>query len=421
MTIEPDKFRMQGLNDGGGYVNWNNVTYTAIVKNANDNSDYITGYSISGGEGSVQNLVGFPHPYSVYIHKNGQSLSAYGLAGSWTKAPEQPPTITTTSLPSGTVGTAYSQTLTATGDTPITWSIDAGRLPTGLMLSNGTISGTPTTAGTFNFTVKATNATGSDTKMLSIVIASGGSSLPDLPGDITITPSVGTIIGMELTAYYSGDETVSYQWNRNETAIANATQYKFTPSQTGNHTVTVSATGYNPKTSAVVTVSLQPLSIGDTGPGGGKIFYYSEAGFTMTDNNQVCHYLEAAPANMPATLAWASSGYTYTTISGTSESIGTGRKNTALILATDANAPTAKACKDYSNNGMTDWFLPSKDELRELYRNRALIGMGNSGVFWSSTHYDNNYTTVWVLSFSLGALGGGTKSDNHDVRAIRAF
>jgi len=60
-----------------------------------------------------------------------------------------PPSISTASLPDGTVNTAYSQTLTASGDTPITWSLDSGSLPTGLTLSNdGGISGTPTAAGT---------------------------------------------------------------------------------------------------------------------------------------------------------------------------------------------------------------------------------------------------------------------------------
>ena len=60
-------------------------------------------------------------------------------------------TITTTSLPNGTVGTAYSQTLAATGGaTPYTWSVYSGSLPAGLSLgsSTGTISGTPTTAQT---------------------------------------------------------------------------------------------------------------------------------------------------------------------------------------------------------------------------------------------------------------------------------
>ena len=85
------------------------------------------------------------------------------------------PTVTTTTLTGGTVGTAYSQTLTATGDTPLTWSVETGALPNGLTLyATGVISGTPTTANTFNFTVKATNATGSGTKAFSIVVAPSG-------------------------------------------------------------------------------------------------------------------------------------------------------------------------------------------------------------------------------------------------------
>jgi len=87
-----------------------------------------------------------------------------------------PPTITTTSLPNGTAGTVYNKTLTASGDTPITWSIDSGALPAGLTLSpEGVISGTPTTAGTSTFTVKATNSKGSKTQQLSITIAASSS------------------------------------------------------------------------------------------------------------------------------------------------------------------------------------------------------------------------------------------------------
>jgi len=82
------------------------------------------------------------------------------------------PAITTTALPDGKANTEYSQTLTATGSTPITWSVDSGALPTGLTLAptTGIISGTPTTENTFTFTVKATNAAGSNTKELLIVI-----------------------------------------------------------------------------------------------------------------------------------------------------------------------------------------------------------------------------------------------------------
>ena len=86
-------------------------------------------------------------------------------------APDAAPSITTDTLPNGKVGEAYSQTLTATGIAPITWSIDGG-LPAGLSLNadTGEISGTPTADGTAKFTVKATNSAGSNTKELSITI-----------------------------------------------------------------------------------------------------------------------------------------------------------------------------------------------------------------------------------------------------------
>ena len=81
------------------------------------------------------------------------------------------PAITTVALPDGKVGDAYSQTLAATGTNPITWSIEAGTLPDGLTLVGDTIKGTPSKAGDFKFTVKATNSGGSDTKELTIKIA----------------------------------------------------------------------------------------------------------------------------------------------------------------------------------------------------------------------------------------------------------
>ena len=75
------------------------------------------------------------------------------LAGSQTFSPGSP-------LPSGTAGSAYSQTITASpnGGGTWTWSISSGALPPGLSLGPGsgnqdTITGTPTTGGTYNFTI----------------------------------------------------------------------------------------------------------------------------------------------------------------------------------------------------------------------------------------------------------------------------
>lgn len=97
-----------------------------------------------------------------------------------------PPTITTSSLPNGTFGSAYNQTVQATGGTgEISWSLSAGSLPPGLNPINpstGLISGTPSAAGTFNFTVRATDTIPQfDDQPLSITIG-----LP-APPDITTT------------------------------------------------------------------------------------------------------------------------------------------------------------------------------------------------------------------------------------------
>jgi hypothetical protein len=87
-----------------------------------------------------------------------------------------PPLVTTNALPNGAVGLAYTpQTLTAgAGNTPYTWAVTAGTIPSGLTLSgSGVFSGIPTTSGTFDFTVGVTDSstpTLTGTKPLSIVI-----------------------------------------------------------------------------------------------------------------------------------------------------------------------------------------------------------------------------------------------------------
>lgn len=92
-----------------------------------------------------------------------------------TPEPDPTPTpstlaITTTTLPSGTTGTAYSTTLTA-NSSGVIWSLVSGTLPAGLTLSStGSISGTPTTAGSSTFTVRATSGTQSAEKSFTITV-----------------------------------------------------------------------------------------------------------------------------------------------------------------------------------------------------------------------------------------------------------
>jgi hypothetical protein len=170
-------------------------------------------------------------------------------------------------------------------------------------------------------------------------------------------------------------------------------------------------------------------ALGDTGPGGGKIFYVDTGGFTVytsaADTTGVtCHYLEAAPQDIEGTLVWASSGYMSTHIEGTETAMGTGRRNTARIVAEDIGAPAAKACKDYRGGGKTDWFLPSKSELNVLYTNRGHVGNLQTERYWSSSdsyiHYAYDYY-AWRQYFSSGSQDYDTKGSSCSVRAVRAF
>jgi putative Ig domain-containing protein len=80
--------------------------------------------------------------------------------------------ITTTSLPSGTVATAYSAVVkTIDGCTPYKWAIVSGALPTGVTAKASStttslnLTGTPTTAATYSFTVKVTGCGGGTSQM----------------------------------------------------------------------------------------------------------------------------------------------------------------------------------------------------------------------------------------------------------------
>ena len=133
----------------------------------------------------------------------------------------------------------------------------------------------------------------------------------------------------------------------------------------------------NPKTG-------EDYKVGETGPGGGKIFYDSveETGdyFTMTDNNDEVRYLEAS-LDYSQNKPFASTEYLNTSIDGTEKKIGSGRKNTVLILAKDPDAPVAKFCVDYRGGDLDDWFLPSFDELAKFVKTAVNAIEGGSDDF----------------------------------------
>jgi len=120
--------------------------------------------------------------------------------GGDSSSPPPPPVIDTASpLPSGTVGTAYSQAFAASSGTPpYSWSVTSGTLPAGLTLSTaGILSGTPTTVDNSSFTVQVTGGDNA-TKPFSLTVNAG----PKM---------IGLAGGKQLVLLDNFDNTVRYR------------------------------------------------------------------------------------------------------------------------------------------------------------------------------------------------------------------
>jgi hypothetical protein len=130
------------------------------------------------------------------------------------------------------------------------------------------------------------------------------------------------------------------------------------------------------------------------------------------------HGLIAAPNDQSAGIQWYNGSYIPSGASATA--IGTGKGNTnSIIEQQGAGNYAAKLCKDLSLGGYNDWYLPSKDELNELYRNRDKIGGFVGAKYWSSTGHEMNWS--WHQDFSDGYQYVSDKSDTLRVRAVRSF
>lgn len=143
--------------------------------------------------------------------------------------------------------------------------------------------------------------------------------------------------------------------------------------------------------------------------GGGIIFY-------VNSNN---HGLIADVTDLPK-ATWAANRK-LTTTGATATGIGEGRLNTNQIVAAQGIFATYAAieCDNSTRNGKSDWFLPSKDELNELFKQKEVVGNFAVTGYWSSSEIDSAY--AWHQGFSIGLQGAGGKNAPINVRAIRYF
>jgi len=172
--------------------------------------------------------------------------------------------------------------------------------------------------------------------------------------------------------------------------------------------------------------------LGDTGPGGGIVFYVGSSTFASlgSDCATACRYLEAAPSPRrwlgDVDLAWTPSLKSRTT-GAVGTSIGSGYQNTARLFNqyVQEDAPLAATyALRYSNRGKTDWHLPSRDELVELFLRSDLVGDLSYDVYWSST--EDDYWRAINMDFTKYRNESGTswssyKWNEYLVRPVRAF
>ncbi len=237
------------------------------------------------------------------------------------------PSITTSTLSSGTVGTAYSATLAATGGTgTLTWSLASGSsLPAGLTLTGaGKISGTPTAAATTNFTVKATDTAStpvSATAQLSITINNVAPSIT------TSSLSGGTVgVAYNQTLAASGG-TEPYTWSVSVGALPswahlNTSSGAITgnPDAAATTTFTVMVTDANSQTATKqlgITIAAALAISTTSSPGGAVATAYSQT-LAATGGTGTLTW-SVASGYLPAGLSLSSAGV----ISGTPTAIGT--------------------------------------------------------------------------------------------------
>jgi hypothetical protein len=173
-------------------------------------------------------------------------------------------------------------------------------------------------------------------------------------------------------------------------------------------------------TSTVVLPCAQGGSckIGDTGPGGGKVFYVAPDFFMV--NGKSARYLEASPEDSQG--AWCKENSNCQRLGRLAVARDSGAVNTSQILNSEGVLPDVGDLIKQGVNGKFDWYVPSIDELIKLHRQRVMVGGFRWDYYWSSSFVNG------------GMLGFGLKMQRSNaadevllrwepagIRLIRAF
>jgi len=168
--------------------------------------------------------------------------------------------------------------------------------------------------------------------------------------------------------------------------------------------------------SSAWSFSIPAYFVGDRGPATGIVFY------DKGSESDGWRYLEAAASDQSTGITWDDGNAIGT--GATAWVIGTGEANTALIVSVKgAGSYAASLCASLSLGGYEDWFLPSVEELRAMYQQRALIGGFAADYYWGSSEF---HGVISYLAYAKKFDASGDdlydgESRYYRARAVRAF
>ena len=328
------------------------------------------------------------------------------------------PTFTgTVTLPDNTValgvkttGNYVSSLVAGTG---VTLSNNSGETATPT-IAIGQAVGTSASVTFANLTVTGDLTVSGTTTAINTTELMVDDNLVVLNSNVTAAPTENAGIEVER----GSSANVSFRWNE--------TSDKWEITEDGSAYLEVATTA---DVSAATLTSISDIpdvstvyQIGGTGPAGGIIFITPD-----TVGNSTGMYFETAPSASQVQRSWATGGNQSSAVSGAdATAIGFGSQNTIDIVAQSGNVSATSAAayaSGYEYGGFSDWFLPSLDELQELYAIEDLDPGTIPGLlgsnYWSST--EHSATQAKYENLGDGGQGFSAKSNALYVRPVRAF
>jgi hypothetical protein len=302
-------------------------------------------------------------------------------------------------------GQGVTATAACSGDTPLTVTPSVSFVNTfgggSHYLNSITVSGIPNGCYGSDFIINAYGDTGStalamfNTTSTDAVVYNNSGSF-----EAGVNSS-----GMSVTSG-SGTFTVTFA---NPVATSDSV-FKVTLEST-SHTVVSCETGGT-------------CTLGESGPGGGIVFYVASSPFACGPTlASSCTYLEVAPSDSQENFCDAGStvGDDGSTRLATlnPDTIGAGYAST-LVITAGCNSGAAVTSRAYRGGSLSDWYLPNRAELVQVYNKRVTIGGFVSAQYWQS--YANSATRFTAHNFGDGyAYNEFPKSTVNQFRPIRAF